>query len=148
VVQAEVSRSQLLQHILFVHLYQISLAQVSRCLPHVGNQVKSHFCFLGAVTSSWFAPRGAELQKNGACICFLGARLKSHFCTRKTELQSKSAHTNICVASREHSQAVGPRSQTCPKSNLKKSFSFSDDIVCSYFLSWLLTLGANSKAIS
>jgi hypothetical protein len=93
---------------------QISLAQVSRCLSHVDSQVKSHFCFLGATMSSWFAPRPGELKKNGVCLRFLEASLKSHFCMRRTELQSKSGHTNTCVASREHSQAVGPRSQTCP----------------------------------
>jgi hypothetical protein len=112
--QAEVSRSQLIQYILFVQLYQISLIQVSRCLPHVDSQVKSHFCFLEAATRSWFAPPAAELQKNGACLRFVGARLKSHICTRGTELQNKSSHTNTYVASREHSQASGPRSQTCP----------------------------------
>jgi hypothetical protein len=113
--QAEVSRSQLIQDILFVQLYQISLVQVSQCLPHVDSQVKSHFCFLEAATSSWFAPPAAELQKNGACLRFLGARLKSHFCTRRTELQNKSSHTNTYVASRERIQASGPRRQTCPK---------------------------------
>jgi hypothetical protein len=61
VVQAKASYFQLLQHILFVHLYHISLVQVSRCLPHVGSQAKSHFCFLGAAMSSWFAPRAVEL---------------------------------------------------------------------------------------
>jgi hypothetical protein len=33
--QANFSRSQLVQRILFVHLYQIKLAQVSRCLLHI-----------------------------------------------------------------------------------------------------------------
>jgi hypothetical protein len=84
--QANFSRSQPVQCILFVHLYQINLAQVSQCLPHVDNQVKSQFCFLEAATRSWFAPPAAELQKNGACLHFLGARLKNHFCTRRAEL--------------------------------------------------------------
>jgi hypothetical protein len=113
--RAEVSRSQLIQYILFVQLYQISPVQVSRCLSHVDNQVKSHFCFLKAATRSWFAPPAAELQKNGACLRFLGARLKSHFYTRRTEPQNKLRHTNTHVASSERSQASGPRSQTCPR---------------------------------
>jgi hypothetical protein len=100
---------------LFVQLYQISPVQVSRCLSHVDNQVKSHFCFLKAATRSWFAPPAAELQKNGACLRFLGARLKSHFYTRRTEPQNKLRHTNTHVASSERSQASGPRSQTCPR---------------------------------
>jgi hypothetical protein len=119
--QAEVSRSQLIQYILFVQLYQISLVQVSRCLPHVDSQVKNHFCFLEAATRSWFAPPVAEVKKNGAYLRFLGAKLKSHFCTCRTELQNKSSHTSTYVASQRAKVANVPLiGRTCVASQRAK----------------------------
>jgi hypothetical protein len=119
VVQAEVSRSQLLQHILFVHLYQISLTQVSRCLLHVGSHVKSHFCFLGAATSSWFGPRAASLRheqpssKKRSLPSFPRSQTKESLLHVQNQASKQvRPHKHMCCI-REHSQTIGPRSQTC-----------------------------------